>query len=82
MRRTLLLQLVANNISRFPDDEADEEVMAQCTRILAQVCLSSRSVSRAALELGAFNKVVLQLAIVLEELNGGEQTLAADVLAT
>jgi len=80
VKRLQTVTYCASQISRFPDNEVDEEVMATLLELTAFAITGSKSLSKFVTDGGALNKIAVQLTIVVEEFNRGAQSLDGDLL--
>jgi hypothetical protein len=80
MKRHQMLSYCASLVTRFPDEEVDEEVMISLLDLISLAITGSRTMTKYISDEGALKKIAVQLTIVLEEFNTGAQKMQEDDL--
>ena len=75
-----MLSYCASLVTRFPDEEVDEEVMISLLDLISLAITGSRTMTKYISDEGALKKIAVQLTIVLEEFNTGAQKMHEDDL--
>ena len=75
-----MLSYCASLVTRFPDEEVDEEVMISLLDLISLAITGSRTMTKYISDEGALKKIAVQLTIVLEEFNTGAQKMQEDDL--